>query len=307
MCLIFLYTRIDSGNSCHLSSLFFTFSGLSTLCTKTQNSDLHKLCIADLGRPRAVWAISSVHGQVDHLAAIHDELYSKIKLGDRLVYLGNYTGYGEQSAAVIDEVLTFRRSLLSKRGFIASDIVYLRGAQEEMMQKLMQIQFAPNPSDILLWMLGNGLSSTLYAYGLSPHDGIEACRNGVMGLTKWTSALRKAVRSHAGHEIFTMQLKRAAVTCDNADYPMLFVNAGLDYRKALPEQGDNFWWGGEKFEAITEQYRHFEKVVRGYDPAHRGVHLNCVQATIDGSAGFGGHVACAGWAQDGSVIEILES
>lgn len=276
------------------------------MCNKTPQDRFQKFCIADLGRPNAIWAVSSVHGQVDSLSRVHDALFDKINIGDRVVYLGNYMGYGDHAPQAIDEILTFRRHLLSKRGIIPSDITYLRGAQEEMLQKLMQIHFAPNPSDILLWMLGNGLSSTLYAYGLSPHDAIEACRHGIMGLTKWTKKLRKAIRAHAGHEIFTMQLKRAAATQDDTAYPMLFVNAGLDYRKELAEQGDNFWWGGEKFEAITERYSHFEKVVRGYDPAHRGIHLNCVQATIDANAGFGGGVACAGWAQDGSVIEILE-
>ena len=277
------------------------------MCHKTQEEQLKTHCIADLGRPRTVWALSSIHGQHDNLVRLHDALYPRIKAGDRIVYLGNYLGYSENCANTIDEILTFRRLILAKKGVIPGDIAYLRGSQEEMLQKLMQIQFAPNPSDILLWMLGNGLSSTLYAYGLSPHDGIDACKSGTMGLTKWTAKLRNAIRTRAGHEIFNTHLMRAAATQKDTPYPMLFVNSGLDYRKDLNDQGDNFWWGGEKFEAITEKYNPFEKVVRGYDPAHRGVHLNCVQATIDGGAGFGGSLVCAGFGADGKVIDMLEA
>ncbi|MGH1399035.1 MAG: hypothetical protein ACRBCT_07465, partial [Alphaproteobacteria bacterium] len=136
----------------------------------------------------------AVHGQLDRLSALHDGILEKFNAGDRLVYLGNYTGYGNDAAACIDEILTFRRMIMSIRGVQASDIVYLRGMQEEMWQKLLQLQFAPNPSDVLLWMLGNGMAPTLSSYGICPHDGIEACRQGTMPLTKWTHAVRARIR-----------------------------------------------------------------------------------------------------------------
>ena len=37
------------------------------------------------------------------------------------------------------------------------DIVYLRGQQEEMWHRMLQIQFAPNPKEVLPWMLQQGV------------------------------------------------------------------------------------------------------------------------------------------------------
>jgi serine/threonine protein phosphatase 1 len=261
----------------------------------------------NLGTPNRVWTIGAVHGDLERLSAIHDAVLQQIKPGDRLLYLGNYTGYGEQSAACVDELLTFRRLAMSLPGMMCGDIMYLRGTQEEMWQKLLQLQFAPNPTDVLLWMLGNGLSNTLYSYGLSPHDGIEACRSGTMAITKWTNKIRETVRAHPGHEKFGTELLRAVHTSKDSQYPMLFVHAGLNALKPLEEQGDSLWWANEAFDHIYTAYKPFEKVVRGYDPGHRGVNMNCITATIDGGCGFGGTLVCAGFEQDGSVAQMLEA
>ncbi|MCB9988908.1 MAG: hypothetical protein H6868_06190 [Rhodospirillales bacterium] len=241
------------------------------------------------------------------MMALHDNLFPHIRPGDRLVYLGNYSGYGMESREVVDELLTFRRSVMARPGMMASDIVYLRGGQEEIWQKLLQLQFSPNPSDTFLWMLGHGLSPALESYGLSPHDGIIAAQEGVMSLTRWTGKVRDALRRQPGHDTFYTQLRRAAFTPQDSLYPMLFVNAGLDPARKLGDQGDSFWWGGKMFSNITLPYEPFQKVIRGYDPIHAGVHINCITATIDGGCGFGGGLICAGFAPDGDVFEILES
>jgi hypothetical protein len=98
-----------------------------------------------MGRPRTVWSIPAIHGDLGALTRLHDALFERIKPGDRIVYHGNYTGYGEQSAACVDEILTFRRMVLAMPGMICSDFIYLRGQQEQMWQKLLQLQFAPDP------------------------------------------------------------------------------------------------------------------------------------------------------------------
>ena len=261
----------------------------------------------NLGNPGRIWAVSAIHGAAERLTGLHDAIFERFEPGDRLVYLGNYTGYSQESAACIDEILAFRRMVLSMPGVVCNDIVYLRGSQEEMWQKLLQLQFAPNPANVLLWMLGNGLSDTLYSYKLSPHDGIEACQAGVMGLTKWTAAIRAAIRRHAGHEIFGTQLMRAAHTAKDAPYPMLFVHAGINASQKLEEQGDQLWWAGHKFSEIQLPYQPFQKVIRGYDPSHGGVAMNCVTATIDGGCGFGGSLVCAGMSDSGEIFDILET
>lgn len=261
-----------------------------------------------MGRPNRIWTIPAVHGDLRALMAVHDGIMAKFKPGDRILYHGNYTGYGEQSAECITEILAFRRMVLSIQGVKPSDFVYLRGRQEEIWQKLLQLQFAPDPTNVLLWMLGNGVSSTLYSYGISPHDGIEACRYGIMDITRWTNKIREAVRRHAGHEIFTNQLKRAAHTqAEDNPYPMLFVHAGLKAEYSLEDQGDHLWWGAHEFDRIQSAYKPYEKVVRGFDPEHRGMHINCITATVDDGCGFGGKLVSVGFEADGAVAGILHA
>jgi len=260
-----------------------------------------------LGTPRRVWAISAIHGEAERLMSLHDTLLTRIRPGDRIVYHGNYMGHGPAPCETVDELLTFRRLVLSLPGMIPEDIVYLRGGQEEMWEKLMQLQFAPNPPAILLWMLGKGLSSTLASYNLSPHDGIIAAQEGVMALTRWTAKIRDAVRRRPGHDIFATSLRRAAYTANQYGFPMLFVNAGIDPGHALDKQGDNFWWSNRDFNSIELPYEPFGKVIRGFDPKHRGLRINCVTATIDGGCGFGGSLVCAGFDPEGNILEIFEN
>ncbi len=265
------------------------------------------LRFATLGRPRNIWAISAIHGDIERLVAVHDDLLSRIAPGDRIVYLGNYTGYGKEATETVDEILTFRRLVLSIPGMKPDDLIYLRGVQEELWQKLLQLQFAPDPSAVLLWMLGKGLAPTLNAYGLSPHDGITAAQEGVMSLTRWTNAIRKSVRAHAGHDVFATQLRRAAYTPVSVQFPLLFVHSGLDPHKNLTEQGDIFWWGAKFFDTMQEQYKPFARVIRGYDPAHVGVNINCVTASIDGGCGFGGKLVAACFTPEGEIEDMLEA
>ncbi len=261
---------------------------------------------ASLGKPNRIWAVPAIHSAVERLLPLHDAILEHIRPGDRIVYHGNYTGYGVHAVETVEEILMFRRLVLSMPGMVPSDFTYLRGTQEEMMQKLLQLQFAPNPSDVLLWMLGNGFSSTLKSYDICQHDGIEACRLGIMALTKWTNCVRQKIRAHAGHETFMNQMQRGAFTDEDSEGPLLFIHAGLNAHKPLYEQGDSLWWDGETFDSIQEAYRPFDKVVRGYDPAHRGMKMNCVTATIDDGCGFGGQLVCAGFEQDGQVSAIFE-
>ena len=51
-----------------------------------------------------------------------------------------------------------------------NEIVFLRGAQEEMFLKLMQLQTAPNPEDIVSWMFDHGVDKTIHSYGLDSSD-----------------------------------------------------------------------------------------------------------------------------------------
>lgn len=263
---------------------------------------------ARLGRPRRVWAVGAVHGEADRLAALHDAIGARFLPGDRLVYLGNMLGHGPDVRGTVDELLAFRRAILAMRGVIAEDVAYLRGGQEEMWQKLLQLQFAPNPAEVLQWMLGQGMGSTLAAYGGEPDQGIAAARDGAVSLTRWTNALRAAQRAAPGHDALFSALRRAAYTNPTEDVAagLLFVASGLDVSRPLGAQGDSFWWGGAAFGRIQAPYGDFVRVIRGFDPARGGHAVTDHTVTLDGGAGFGGRIQAACFAPDGQVLELVE-
>ena len=51
-----------------------------------------------MGDARRVWAVSAVHGEARRLSRVHDLIGERFSQGDRLVYLGNYLGHGEDIA-----------------------------------------------------------------------------------------------------------------------------------------------------------------------------------------------------------------
>ncbi len=260
-----------------------------------------------LGAPRRVWAVSAIHGELEKLYALHDAILERLQAGDRIVYLGNYTGYGMKSRETVDEILTFRRLALSQPGVMPSDITYLRGRQEDMWQKLLQLQFTNKPEIAFAAMLEQGLAATLESYGLSAHDGMRSCKEGVLALTRWTMKIREALRRNPGHDIFLTHHKRAAYTTVNGQHPLLFVHAGIDPLLPLDMQNERLWDSGDDFSGIKEAYAPFGKVIRGYDPLHEGVRINCVTASLDGGSGFGGDLVAARMDGAGRMLELLQA
>ncbi|MGE0726199.1 MAG: hypothetical protein AB7O45_17635, partial [Alphaproteobacteria bacterium] len=147
--------------------------------------------IATLRATARVWAVGAVHGEAARLTRLHDLLWRKLGRGDRIVYLGNHLGRGPDVRGAVDELVRFRREVIARRGWFAADVVHLRGAQEEMWHKLLQLQLAPNPREVLPWMLVQGVEATILAYGGRPADGLAATRDGVRTITRWTQALRQ--------------------------------------------------------------------------------------------------------------------
>ncbi len=250
-----------------------------------------------------IWAVAAIHGELERLRALHAQLAGELRPGDQLVYLGDYLGYGAEVRATIDELLTFRRAVIARPGVEVEDVVFLRGAQEEMWQKLLQLQFAPNPADVLRWMVDHGIAPTVAAYGASVEDCFNAAREGVVALTRWTSALRQAMRAHDGHTTLMSVLRHAAFTDDNA---LLFVHAGLDPSRPLSAQMDAFWWGSAGFELLDQPYGGFKLVVRGSDRRRGGVRVGAFTATLDAGCGFGGPLTAACFGADGEILRVVE-
>jgi len=241
--------------------------------------------IASLKGSMRVWAVAAINGEVDRLRKLHTILETKFCPGDRLVYLGNYVGVSSASTQILDELLLVRRALLARFGLLDGDVVYLRGGQEEMWQKLLQLHLAQDPSTVLEWMLSHGVESTLRAYDGNPDQGRMWCRDGAQSLARWTSSLRDSVRARAGHSQFFASLKRAAVSVDQA---ILFIHAGVDTERPLSAQSDTFWWGAESYCDITPNYEGFRRIVRGFDSDNSGFSMEGYAITIDNGSGRGG-------------------
>lgn len=253
---------------------------------------------------RRVWAIGAIHGSRSHLAGLHTLLESHFKSGDKLVYLGNYLGRGDAIIETVNELLLFRRALMARFNLVDDDILYLRGSQEEMWQKLTQLQIAQNPAQVLEWMLAQGVDATLEAYGIGRERARMRCREGPLALARWSVELRQAVRAHPGHEQLLSSLRRAAFTDTGT---ILFVHAGIDTSRPLAAQSDSFWWGAGRFDDISEPYQGFRRIVRGRDPEGGGVTVGSIAATVDSGCGFGGDLTATCFDSHGEVIESLEA
>jgi len=258
---------------------------------------------ATLTNPRRVWAIGAIHGGLGPLQALHAELAGRLQTGDRLVYLGNIIGRGPDSVEVIDEVIAFRRTFLARFGSFVGDHVILRGAQEEMWRKLSQLQFAPGPSEVLQWMLGQGVDATLQSYGVNAADGMGCCREGAVAITRWTSGLAAVVRGRAGHDEFFAAIRRAALTSGGE---ILLTAAGIDPDRPVSEQGDAFWWDMGGFARISAPWRGYIRLVRGCDAQNHKPEMGEVTATLDGGAGFGGNLHAACFTLDGKPADWIQ-
>ncbi|MBL8806114.1 MAG: hypothetical protein JNN22_04630 [Rhodospirillales bacterium] len=259
---------------------------------------------AILRRCRRVWAISAIHGEAAALARLHAAIAERREPGDRIVYLGNWLGRGNEVGAAVDEIVRFRRETIAEPGFFAADVVFLRGQQEEMWQKCLQLHFAVNPGEVLGWMLGQGLGATIAAYGGDPKLGLAAAREGATALARWTGGLRRGLDARPGHREVTLALRRAAFDDRGR---LLFVSAGLDPERPLAAQGDALWWGSRGFDAISAPFEGHARVVRGYSPAHAGATAGMYTLTVDGGCGSGGTLLAASLGPDGEILEILDA
>jgi len=264
---------------------------------------LRPTIFATLYRARRIWVIPSVHGELNRLLKLQSEIQNNFIWGDRIIFLGNIIGHGRQVRETLEALMAFRRSILGRRNMFTHDFVILRGSQEEMWQKLMELQFAVSPTEVLDWMLEQGIESTLQAYNSSAEEAKAAIRQGPMAITHWTSEIRKAFRA-AGHQEWLSSLKHAAYTQEGS---ILFVNRGINTERPIDAQADVFWWGANSFDSIIRPYRGFKKIVRGFDPNARGFVETNYTISLDAGSGRKGPLLAACLSNVGEVLEIFEA
>ncbi len=214
-----------------------------------------------LTKANKIWAIGSLHSSLDSFQSIKKYILSNFELGDKLIFLGNLIGFRSESKKIIDEVLKLRFDLMAKYQLKHSDIVFLRGAQEEMFRKLLQLHIAPNPMEILEWIFSHGVDQTIISYNFDPEEFRKTVTQGTIQINKLTTKLNNQISFNSGHQEFFSNLKHAAYT-DNME--VLFVNRGVDISRPLSAQNDCFWWGYQNFSQINKPYFSFKRIVRGY-------------------------------------------
>ena len=215
----------------------------------------------EIANSKKIWAIGSIHSRLESFISIKKHLLENFQKDDYLIFLGNVIGLGEKSKQTLSSVIDLRNSLMAKFLLQPSKIIFLRGAQEEMFLKLLQLQTAPNPQDIIMWMLDHGVNATIKSYGLSIDDIINISSQGTLAISRWTKKLNYRLSEEPGHQQYFTHLKHAAFS---ESKKILFLNRGVDVSRPLSAQNDCFWWGYQNFSDLEKPYNTFVRIVRGY-------------------------------------------
>tara|TARA_B100001059_G_scaffold204472_1_gene213790 strand:+ start:23 stop:835 length:813 start_codon:yes stop_codon:yes gene_type:complete len=254
-----------------------------------------------------IWAIGSIHSSLDSFQSIKKYIFSNFKYGDKLIFLGNLIGYNNSSKEIITDVLSLRFNLMAKFNLDHEDIVFLRGAQEEMFSKLLQLQIAPNPSEIIDWIFSHGVDQTLSSYNFEPDQFRNIATQGTIQINKLTSKLNKKILGLPGHKEFFSNLKHAAFS---ETMEVLFVNRGVDLSRPLSAQNDCFWWGYQNFSLINKPYKTFKRIVRGYQ-SNKNNDLenskNKVLCTLFKQPLKNKKILAGLFAKNGDILELFES
>ena len=270
----------------------------------SENSSGNSDIFASLRSGGRVWAVGAIHGEARRLAVVHRQIGARFRAGDKLVYLGNILGCGPDVRATVDELLLFRRMLLARPDVNCSDIVFLRGAQEEMWRKLLQLHLAPNPRQVLEWMLSQGVGPTIIAYGGKPEEGLVTAEEGAVSVSRWIAVLRIAVNTADGHTQLMNALRHAAYTDDRT---LLFVATGVDPSRPLTAQSDSFWWNASGFAQIIEPFSGFRRIVRGFSRKEKGLMVSKHTVSLDTGCGFGGVLTAVAFDVEGKMIDQAEA
>ena len=215
----------------------------------------------ELKNASRIWAVGSIHSNLSSFNSIKDFILKNFKDGDKLIFLGNVLGLGNKSKETLTSLLNLRSKIMSKFFIKPDGIIFLRGAQEEMFSKILQLHIAPNPVEIVNWMFSHGVDKTLNSYGYSNSEVLDIASSGTVSISKWTSKLNETIIRNQGHKEYFLNLKHAAYSSSKK---ILFVNRGVDTSRPLSAQNDCFWWGYQNFSKFNNPYNTFVRIVRGY-------------------------------------------
>ena len=261
----------------------------------------------ELKASKKIWAIGSIHSNLKSFTSIKDFILNNFEQNDKLIFLGNIIGLGNNSKETLNSVIDLRFNLMSKFKLKHDSIVFLRGAQEEMFSKLLQLQLAPNPSEIVEWMFDHGVNETIKSYGFLEEEVRSIASSGTINISKWTSNLNKVLKKNLGHTEYFLNLKHAAYSYTKK---ILFVNRGVDITRPLSAQNDCFWWGFQNFSSIQKPYKTFLRIVRGYESEHLNqlkISKNNVVCTLFKQPLSNNSVICGIFTENGEILDLFEN
>ena len=261
----------------------------------------------ELENASRIWAVGSIHSNFKSFTSIKEFITSNFEKNDKLIFLGNIIGLGELSSETLTSIIDLRFKLMSKYKLKPRQIVFLRGAQEEMLNKILQLQTAPNPVEIIKWMFDHGVDKTLNSYGYSNEEVLNIASTGTVSISKWTSNLNRTLIKNHGHKEYFSNLKYAAYSSSKK---ILFVNRGVDITRPLSAQNDCFWWGYQNFSKINKPYNSFLRIVRGYqsnknnelENAKNRVICTLFKQPLSNKMIYGGI-----FRENGEIIDLFES
>ena len=216
----------------------------------------------EISNSNKIWAIGSIHSRLGAFNSVKEFVLKNFQAKDYLIFLGNVIGLGKQPKETLSSAIDLRNKLMAKFQIEPNKIIFLRGAQEEMFLKLLQLQTAPNPNDIVKWIFEHGVDSTVESYGISKQEIIDVSTQGPLLISKLTNRLNKIISENPGHKQYFNHLKHAAF---GESRKILFLNRGVDVSRPLSAQNDCFWWGYQNFSKITKPYNTYVRIIRGYE------------------------------------------
>ena len=266
-----------------------------------------KTNFTEITKSKKIWAIGSIHSRHIAFESIKKYVLKKFEKNDSLVFLGNIIGLGTESKKTLSSVLDLRNSLMSKFCLDPEKIIFLRGAQEEMFLKLLQLQTAPNPNDIVKWMFEHGVDATIKSYGFNIEELLQVSMQGTMPISKWTSKLNSVLLAQPGHNQYFSNLKHAAYTNTKK---ILFLNRGVDISRPLSAQNDCFWWGYQNFSNLDKPYNTFIRIVRGYKSSENNLienSKNRIVCSLFHKPLTSSKIIAGIFNDSGDIIDIFES
>ncbi len=261
----------------------------------------------ELEKSGKLWAIGSIHSNLKSFTSIKKFILDNFNYDDKLIFLGNIIGLGDNSKETLSSAIDLRFNIMSKFKIKPKSIVFLRGAQEEMFSKLLQLQLAPNPSEIVEWMFEHGVNKTINSYGFSENEVKNIASSGTINISKWTSHLNKSIQMNPGHIEYFLNLKHAAYSHSKK---ILFVNRGVDITRPLSAQNDCFWWGFQNFSTIQKPYKTFSRIVRGYESKHinqQEITNNNVVCTLFKQPLSNESILCGIFRENGEILDLFEN